>query len=113
MSQEAVAKFVESLKSDPDLMADWPQDKPVSLADALDHTVNVAAQKGLTFSREELLQVIVEKASPESERELTDKQLQAVAGGFNFRSIHVGLSNRLNDMCQPGPQGPLMSILRS
>jgi hypothetical protein len=112
MSQEAVAKFVECLKSDPDLMTDWPQDKPVSLADALDHTVNVAAQKGLTFNREELLQVIEENASRGDKGELTDKRLQEVAGGFNFGSIHVGLSNRLNDMCQPGREGPLMSILR-
>lgn len=102
MSREAVTQFVEHLKSDPDLIAmveKRPQDKQANLADALDHAVRVAAERGFQFSSEELSQALLEQPSPQ-QSPLSNEELQMVAGGLSFSSIRVGLHNPTRVMCQ-------------
>jgi hypothetical protein len=108
--REAVRMFVQEIQRDPELYErtmNRPVDKLATLTDGLDYVVQIAEERGYTFSHEDLASALSE-ALPEAPSETIDSsglaQLlvgQAITTGtMGFKSLKVGLSNPTLVMCQ-------------
>ena len=76
MSQEAVIEFIEAVEANPSLR------QQLNSAESPEIAIAIAEEQGYQFTQAELLAVMQEKQlSFASEVELSEEQLEAVAGG--------------------------------
>jgi hypothetical protein len=102
-SSGAVAEFVEHLRGDPKLLeATWnrPQDRPAAVEAALDYVVAVAAERGFSFSREELVEAVRDALPDDGIEDEGAVRVSVSVGSLGFGRVMVGLSNPSEVMCQ-------------
>lgn len=102
-SGSAVAEFVDHLRGDPRLLEatrNRPQDDWAPLEAALDYAVEVAAQRGFSFTREELVDAVRTALRDEDAYEDENVRFNLAVGSLGFRQVIVGLSNPSEVMCQ-------------
>ncbi|MEH1770624.1 Nif11-like leader peptide family natural product precursor [Nostoc sp.] len=75
MSKEAVIELIEAAESNPTLL------KELHSAQGPETVLTIAAERGFEFSESELLSVMQEKQLSFASEDLSDEQLEAIAGG--------------------------------
>ncbi len=88
MSKQAVIDFLKKIDGDPDV-----QEKLDRALDdekrAVELFLETAAEQGFQFTADEFLGAVEEEGIGEKDGELSDEDLEAVAGGLSFRSSRM------------------------
>lgn len=82
MSQEAIAKFQEAVRTQPALL-----EKVKAVGSDVDALVALAGQAGFVFTRDELMD-----AAQSKKGELSEEELQKVAGGTAVGVLTVAVA---------------------
>jgi hypothetical protein len=102
-SRGSVAEFADYLRGDPALLEairNRPQDEPVALEEALDYAVEVATERGFSFSRDELVEAVRQALPEGGTAEDEAVRFRLTVGSLGFKQILVGMSNPSEVMCQ-------------
>jgi hypothetical protein len=102
-----VVEFVNHLQHDPELLdaiQNRPQ-RPASLNEALNYAVQVAAERGFSFSRDELVEALRDARPNQESEQYEAARFNLTVGPLGFQQVLVGLSNPSEMMCQL--DGPL------
>lgn len=110
MANESVKKFIDMIKQDNALRASIQREmlSAGSAEAALARAATLAADKGLVFSGDELKSSLPEINMPaaQADQELSDAQLESVAGGYiNWAKACTGSSTLYCYICAMGTTG--------